>query len=206
MKVVRLCIVLGALQVLLVLASWLVTAVMPETSVRSLLSPEGIRWFFGHFTENMAQPLLVWIVLLYVAFNAYRRAGLQHAMSLLLKGERLMLRQRSALWLVLIVVGAIVAVIMMLIVLPNPLLASVTGSLFPSSFSSAFIPIVAFSFSSAFIPIVAFLVFIGSITYAMATGQFRNFRRPYQSRLSIWLLVYILAMQLYQSLRFVFGY
>ena len=83
---------------------------------------------------------------------------------------------------------------MMLIVLPNPLLASVTGSLFPSSFSSAFIPI------------VAFLVFIGSITYAMATGQFRNFRRPYQSRLSIWLLVYILAMQLYQSLRFVFGY
>ena len=194
MKVVRLCIVLGALQVLLVLASWLVTAVMPETSVRSLLSPEGIRWFFGHFTENMAQPLLVWIVLLYVAFNAYRRAGLQHAMSLLLKGERLMLRQRSALWLVLIVLGAIVAVIMMLIVLPNPLLASVTGSLFPSSFSSAFIPI------------VAFLVFIGSITYAMATGQFRNFRRPYQSRLSIWLLVYILAMQLYQSLRFVFGY
>ena len=183
MKVVRLCIVLGALQVLLVLASWLVTAVMPETSVRSLLSPEGIRWFFGHFTENMAQPLLVWIVLLYVAFNAYRRAGLQHAMSLLLKGERLMLRQRSALWLVL-----------MLIVLPNPLLASVTGSLFPSSFSSAFIPI------------VAFLVFIGSITYAMATGQFRNFRRPYQSRLSVWLLVYILAMQLYQSLRFVFGY
>ena len=178
MKVVRLCIVLGALQVLLVLASWLVTAVMPETSVRSLLSPEGIRWFFGHFTENMAQPLLVWIVLLYVAFNAYRRAGLQHAMSLLLKGERLMLRQRSALWLVLIVVGAIVAVIVMLIILPNPLLASVTGSLFP----------------------------IGSITYAMATGQFRNFRRPYQSRLSIWLLVYILAMQLYQSLRFVFGY
>lgn len=131
MKVVRLCIVLGVLQVLLVLASWLVSAVMPDTSMRSLLSPEGIRWFFGHFTDNMAQPLLVWIVLLYVAFNAYRRAGLQHAMSLLLKGERLMLRQRSALWLVLIVVVAIVAVIMMLIVLPNPLLASVTGSLFP---------------------------------------------------------------------------
>lgn len=87
MKVVRLCIVLGVLQVLLVLASWLVSAVMPDTSMRSLLSPEGIRWFFGHFTENMAQPLLVWIVLLYVAFNAYRRAGLQHAMSLLLEGR-----------------------------------------------------------------------------------------------------------------------
>jgi len=90
--------------------------------------------------------------------------------------------------------GAIVAVIMMLIVLPNPLLASVTGSLFPSSFSSAFIPI------------VAFLVFIGSITYAMATGQFRKFRKPYQSRFALWLLLYILFMQFYQSLRFVLGY
>lgn len=194
MKVVRLCIVLGVLQVLLVLASWLVSAVMPDTSMRSLLSPEGIRWFFGHFTDNMAQPLLVWFILLYVAFNAYRRAGLQHAMSLLLKGERLMLRQRSALWLVLIVVGAIVAVIMMLIVLPNPLLASVTGSLFPSSFSSALIPI------------LAFILFIGSVTYAMATGQFRKFRKPYQSRFALWLLLYILFMQFYQSLRFVLGY
>lgn len=194
MKVVRLCIVLGALQVLLVLASWLVTAVMPETSVRSLLSPEGIRWFFGHFTENMAQPLLVWFVLLYVAFNAYRRAGLQHVMSLLLKGERLMLRQRSALWLVLLVVVAVVAIVVTLIILPSSILSSVTGSLFPSSFSSAFIPL------------VAFIVFIGSVTYAMATGQFRNFRRPYQSRFSIWLLVYILSMQFYQSLRFVFGF
>ena len=194
MKVVRLCIVLGVLQVLLVLASWLVSAVMPDTSMRSLLSPEGIRWFFGHFTDNMAQPLLVWFVLLYVAFNAYRRAGLQHAMSLLLKGERLMLRQRSALWLVLIVVGAIVAVIVMLIVLPNPILSSVTGSLFPSSFSSALIPI------------LAFILFIGSVTYAMATGQFRKFRKPYQSRFALWLLLYILFMQFYQSLRFVLGY
>ena len=194
MKAVRFCIVLGVLQVLLVLASWLVTAVMPETSMRSLLSPEGIRWFFGHFTQNLAQPLLVWFLLLYVAVNAYRRGGLQHALSLWLKGERLMLRQRSALWLVLIVVGAIVAVLVMLVALPNPILGSVTGSLFPSSFSSAFIPI------------VAFVLFIGSITYAMATGQIRNFRRPYQSRLSVWLVAYVLLMQLYHSLRFVFGW
>lgn len=191
MKVVRLCIVLGVLQVLLVLASWLVSAVMPDTSMRSLLSPEGVRWFMGCFTQNMAQPLLVWLVLFYIAFNAYRLGGLQHAMSSLLRGERLMLRQRSALWLVLIIIVAIIAVLLMLIVLPNPILSSVTGSLFPSSFSSALIPI------------LAFILFIGSVTYAMATGQFR---KPYQSRFALWLLLYILFMQFYQSLRFVLGY
>lgn len=194
MKAIRLCIVFGVLQLLLVLASWLITAMMPETSLRSLLSPEGVRWFMGHFTQNMAQPLLVWLVLFYIAFNAYRLGGLQHAMSLLLRGERLMLRQRSALRLVLIIIVAIIAVLLMLIVLPNPILSSVTGSLFPSSFSSALIPI------------LAFILFIGSVTYAMATGQFRKFRKPYQSRFALWLLLYILFMQFYQSLRFVLGY
>jgi aminobenzoyl-glutamate transport protein len=178
---------------LVILASWLITAVMPESSMHSLLSPEGIRWYFGHFTQNLAQPLLVWIILLYIAYNAFQRGGLQHALSSLVRGERLMLRQRSALWLVLIVVGAMLVILLMLIAVPAPILASVTGELFPSSFSSAFIPI------------VAFIIFIASITYAIATGLVQKYRQPYQNRFSIWLLVYVLGVQLYQCIRFVFG-
>ena len=100
MKVLRLCILLIVLQLLLVLVSWLLTAAMPDLAMRSLLSPEGIRWFFGHFTENIAQPLLVWLILFHIAFIAYRQGGLQHALSSLIRGERLMLRHRSGLWLV----------------------------------------------------------------------------------------------------------
>ena len=193
MRAVRLCFVLGIAQMMVILASWLITAVMPESSMHSLLSPEGIRWYFGHFTQNLAQPLLVWIILLYIAYNAFQRGGLQHALSSLVRGERLMLRQRSALWLVLIVVGAMLVVLLMLIAVPAPILASVTGELFPSSFSSAFIPI------------VAFIIFIASITYAIATGLVQKYRQPYQNRFTIWLLVYVLGVQLYQCIRFVFG-
>ena len=54
---------LGIVQILLILVSWFITATMPMSPVRSLLSSEGIRWFFGQFTYNLASPLLVWLIL-----------------------------------------------------------------------------------------------------------------------------------------------
>ena len=54
--------VMAILQVALFLVSWLITAASPETTVRSLLSNEGIRWFFGSVVDNVASPPLVWIV------------------------------------------------------------------------------------------------------------------------------------------------
>ena len=48
-------------QIVLVLASWLITAAMPDVFPRSLLSPEGIRWFFGNVGEDAkAARQLVW--------------------------------------------------------------------------------------------------------------------------------------------------
>ena len=54
---------LGVAQILLMLTSWLLTAAMPEDYNRSLLSSEGIRWFFGQFQDHLASPVLVWLVL-----------------------------------------------------------------------------------------------------------------------------------------------
>ena len=54
---------LALAEVMLILVSWLLTAAVPEASMRSLLSSEGIRWFFGHFSDNLATPVLVWLLL-----------------------------------------------------------------------------------------------------------------------------------------------
>ena len=58
-----LMLVLGSMQLLLILASWIVTSVWRGAPLRSLISSEGIRWFFGEFVSNMASPLLVWLLL-----------------------------------------------------------------------------------------------------------------------------------------------
>lgn len=65
-------------QCVLVLVSWLQTAAMPETFPRTLLNAEGIRWFFGRFTENLMQPMLVWLLLLCISLGALYRSGLLH--------------------------------------------------------------------------------------------------------------------------------
>ena len=54
---------------LLFILSWLLSATMME-NVRSLLSSEGIRWFFGNYTSILASPLLVWLLLLLIAGGA----------------------------------------------------------------------------------------------------------------------------------------
>ena len=63
-------------QIALVLVSWLITAAMPDVFPRSLLSPEGIRWFFGTFTANLQSPWLVWLLLISIAWGTLRASGL----------------------------------------------------------------------------------------------------------------------------------
>ena len=50
-------------QLLLLLVSWLLSAVFPVSGIHSLLSGEGLRWFFGSFADMLATPVLVWILL-----------------------------------------------------------------------------------------------------------------------------------------------
>ena len=184
---------MAAAQTVLVLVSWLIPTAMPDVAMRSLLSSEGVRWFFGHFTENLAHPLLVWFIVLYVAFVAYRQGGLQHALSALLRGERLLLRQRSALWLVLIELVVIFCVIVTLVFVPHAILLSATGSLIPSSFTASLVPLLAFT------------LFVASVSYAVATGQLHHLCHSTTSPIALWLLLYILAMQLWRSIIFVFS-
>ena len=53
---------LGIAQVVVILVSWLLTAAMPESFTHSLTSPEGIRWFMGHFVDHLTSVFIVWLL------------------------------------------------------------------------------------------------------------------------------------------------
>ena len=59
----RLALVLFVAEVLLILLSWLLSAALPASGVRSILSGQGIRWFMGHFGNILATPQLSWLLL-----------------------------------------------------------------------------------------------------------------------------------------------
>jgi aminobenzoyl-glutamate transport protein len=183
------CVLLLA-ELILILVSWLLSATMTE-GVRSLLSSEGIRWFFGSFVGIMASPLLVWLLLSLIALGSLQKSGLL-AMQ---QSYREKVALRSALLLLILYV----AVILLLTVTPNAFLLSITGSLFPSAFSRSLVPIIAFGIV---LMSISFGVMSGRINSLSAVLETLSFGISKDAELFV---LYILIMQFYESLWFVFG-
>ena len=69
-----LALTLGIAEVGVVLVSWLLTAAMPESFTHSLTSPEGIRWFTGHFVDHLTSVWLVWLVLISITIKPPKKS------------------------------------------------------------------------------------------------------------------------------------
>ena len=188
----RIALVLCVLWVVLVLLSWVLTAVMPNIAMRSLLSAEGIRWFFGHFTQSLATPLLVWLVLGLIACGTLRASGLLALRRPLGFRERFALRVVAA-------EGAVVVVIMLLLtMLPQAILLSATGGLMHSSFVHSLVPVACFTFTAM------------SVTYGVTVGRLHGLADIFGVMVSgfnkagVFFVFYILIAGLYRSVVFVF--
>lgn len=178
-------------QIVLVLASWILTAAMPDTFWRSLLSAEGIRWFFGRFESNLASKLLVWLLLGGMAWGAVRKGGI-------LEFKPSEYRQRIAMWLVMTELGVFLAMILALTLAPHAILLNVMGGLYPSSFSQSIIPYCCFTFV---VMGVSFGVMSGRIT--TVTQAFELLVSGVKDTAPLWVL-YVLGAQFYFSILFVF--
>lgn len=191
---------LAVAQLLLVLLSWLLSAAMTE-GVRSMLSGVGVRWFFGSFVDVLASPWLVWLLLLAMAGGSLWESRLLHvAVRRPAKSNAAPnYRQRVALLTVVAFLLLYVAAIVALTAIPHAVLLSATGRLFPSAFSRALVPVVAFG------------VAVAGMVFGLMSGRFQTVADAVASlsngvsRYAPLFLLYILAAQLLASLHFVFG-
>lgn len=196
-----LCVILVLLQVTVIFGSWVWSAAMPESPVKSLLSNSGIRWLFGTFVANLSSPLLIWIVLLDIAGCMCVRSGLWSSIGILFYNRRKSLdaQRRSGLKACLGLFCIEVAVILLLTVVPHAILLSVTGELFPSSFSVSIIPIIAFMGVTL------------SICYGLFSGTLHNYKDVANcaygggKNLKFIIVIYVLAVELYYSVIYVLG-
>ena len=195
MKSSRLCMVLLVAEGVLVIVSWLLSALRLE-GVRSMLSSEGIRWFVGGFSDIVASPLLAWLLLMLIACGSIQQSGV---IPLLGSKGKISFRDRLALRVASVFVLLYAIVICMLTIMPHAILLSVKGSLFPSAFSRSILPIICFG------------VTLFSIVFAMMSGHKKSGEDiidilSYGIRQGASLvIIYIFAIQFYASLRFVFG-
>lgn len=180
---------LALAHLLLILTSWVWSAAMPLSGVRSMLSSEGIRWFLGHFAELMASPVLVWILLGAMAYGAVVRCRGN------LQGNNY--RSSRARIISLGFLAVYVAIVLLLTVSPHAVLLSASGLLWPSPFSASLVPITTFG------------ILLAAILYGVVAGTFQTLSEVYESlvfglrQCAPLLPVYILFMQLFESFRFV---
>ena len=123
-------------ELLLVLGSWILSAALPMSGIRSMLSGEGIRFFLGHFADLLATPLLVWLLLLAMAYGVVLRSGI-------FNGSRSFRTSRARLTALLFAV-AYLAVVLLMTLVPHAVLLSASGTLWPSPFSASLVPLIAF--------------------------------------------------------------
>ena len=191
--------ILVVAELLLVILSWLLSATRLE-GVRSLLSSEGVRWFFGSFTEMVASPLLVWLLLGLCAWGCLQRSGLlTFSPFRFFTFSPLAYRDKIAMRVSLVFLVLYLVVIALLTLTPHAILLSATGSLFPSAFSRSLVPIVCFGLclvSLVFGLISGRLHGLADILEALSTGIAQG---------APLIIIYLFAIQLYESLRFVFN-
>lgn len=181
-------------EVLLIVVSWTLSAMMTD-GVRSLLSGEGVRWLLGSYTDMLQSQWLIWLLLLSMAAGCLWGSGLLTA----LRSPRQSYRIRAALRLTLVFLLVYVAVIVMLTAMPHAALLSVTGSLWPSPFSRALIPLLSFG------------IVLCSILFGLASRNFASIIDVVHAlcqgiaKAAPLFLLYMLLMQLIASIQFVFA-
>lgn len=177
------------LELVLVLLSWVLSSTTTEP-VHSLLSSEGIRWFLGHAYEMILSPLLVWLLFFAIAFGIYRESGFRWW-----SDNR---RERTGRNVAIAVLLLYVFVVLLLVAVPHAILLSSTGNIYPSPFSMAFVPMLSLA------------ILICGVTYGLVTRSFNGFTAIIEAALhglstaAPLFLLYILFIQFYESLRYVF--
>ena len=187
-----LALALGIAEVGVVLFSWLLTAAMPESFTHSLTSPEGIRWFTGHFVDHLTSAWLVWLVLISISIGVVKQSRVLHF-------DHTQYRQRTALRLMLFELVFFVGILLALTLMPHAILLNAVGTLFPGPFTQSLIPYICFS------------VVVMSMSYGIMSESIKGICQVYDAMnqgirlLSPCFLFYIRVMQLYTSVLYVMG-
>lgn len=191
--------VLLSFETALIVITWIVTAAFPNLPLRSVLSNEGIRWFFGTLISNQANEILVCLILISFAVGALRGSGLWGALRTLFSSTRLSLQHQFAFRLVFAELLLFIVCVALLIALPHAVLLSVTGHLFPSPFSRSVIPV------------TSLFVVLASLTFGTASGNMPSLYDSYAAVLGETktmahiLPVYFIIVEIYHTIAFVFN-
>ena len=189
-----------ALEVVIVVLSWLVPAIYPYSHVRPLLSPEGARFLVGSLVSAMSLPPLLWLVLSAMSWGLLSESGLLQTIALFVRrphGHPFALR--LSLYAAVAVTLISIIIVSLLTFAPGAILLSATGEIWGSSSLMGLIPLLALT---AGVSAAAYGFFSSrfscssSLLYSMCHGL---------RSASPLIVLYVFAMQFLLSLLYALG-
>lgn len=183
---------LAVAEVALVIGSWIVNAMLPDSGVSSMLSSEGIRWFIGGFSSFVLSPYLSWIILIGMAYGMFCRSGLRSATY-----HSDSFQMRLGFQVAAVVFVVLVLALSLLSFLPHAILVNANGKLLDSSFSRGFVPA------------ACFIVTMTSFVYGVCVQRFRSVHSVFSAMkngitvVTPLFIVYFFFVLFYRSLLFV---
>lgn len=188
---------LFVLEIILCFVSWIVSAVYNDLGIRSVISDDGIRWFWGHYSEFLATPILSWILLLSFACGTIKCSGV---LQLFKKGRCCNFRERVAFYFIMFIALIYIIAIFFISMVPHAILLSATGDFYPSPFFSSLVPMVSFGLC------------LISVVYGGLSGNLNSVQDVCKSLfigVGKWapvLVLYVLLIQLYYTLCYVLNW
>lgn len=188
---------LVAVYLVIVFATWVGFAA--GFHVRTLLSAEGIRWFFLNNAKIFLAPTQVYLILFISVIGAFKRSGLDEFVVKYFGKGKMTYRQKVAFICMNIYVLVYMTVFIGLIIPPHAILLSATGSLTSSPFISGFIPV------------FTLCLHLASIIYGSISNRLRNMYECLSvlywgiARYAIWIIIYFTVILTWKTICYSFS-
>lgn len=167
-----LCVVVVAVELLAISCAWTTSAIDPFGPFNNPLSGEGVRWMFRNMMSAMMSEWLVALLLLAMSLGCLKGSGLLKSLSQRFPyhtSGSLHYRERMGLRLAAVITAAFLMVMVVLTTLPEALLLSATGKVFPSPFSAAIVPA------------VSLWIAVTSMAFGIIKGSFSTIHQVFDS-------------------------
>ena len=184
-----------AIEAVLVFISWILAMLSPEAGYHSILTGEGVRFFIGAYIDNLQSPLLLCILLCFIAWGCCDRSNILSC----IRVRRQPYRNRMSFRIATLFVCLYIIGILYLTFGSGNVLLGVTGHLYGSPLHRAAVPLAVWG------------ICLQACVYGFISGRFSSWADIFNASVHglakscPLVLIYLLAAHLYHSLCFVFG-
>lgn len=156
-SILALCII----QTLVILASWIASAVLPEAGFNSLLSGTGLRWLFGQCVSNGCSEYMAWLMIGSIFIGTFIWSGLPQK---IISFGKCNYNEKTAIvfFFIELIIG--IGICLMFALFPHSPFLGIDGSLYPGPFLKSSLLVLGSS------------VLAGSITFLLLTEKCKTYQ------------------------------